>query len=47
MILSQDMRILEARSGIPRLILMENAGRAVCKAIRQKFDLNIGIPPTL
>lgn len=39
MILSQDMRILEAKSGIPRLNLMENAGRAVYQSIKQKFDL--------
>lgn len=36
---SQDMRILEAKSGIPRINLMENAGKAVYQAIRQRFDL--------
>ena len=39
MISSQDMRILEAKSSIPRASLMENAGRAVYQAIKQRFDL--------
>ena len=39
MISSQDMRILEAKSSIPRVNLMENAGKAVYQAIRQRFDL--------
>ena len=39
MISSQDMRYLETQSGIPRINLMENAGRAVYQAIKQKFDL--------
>ena len=39
MISSQDMRILEAKSSIPRFILMENAGKAVYQIIKQKFDL--------
>lgn len=39
MILSQDMRILEAKSNISRLALMENAGKAVYQAIKQRFDL--------
>ena len=33
------MRALEARSSIPRSVLMENAGRAVYHVIRQRFDL--------
>ncbi|MBI2652573.1 NAD(P)H-hydrate epimerase [Candidatus Woesearchaeota archaeon] len=33
------MRILEAKSSIPRFILMENAGKAVYQVIRQEFDL--------
>ena len=33
------MRNLEAKSDIPRLILMENAGKAVYKAIKERFDL--------
>lgn len=36
---SQEMRILEVKSSIPRINLMENAGRAVYQIIRQKFDL--------
>ena len=36
---SQDMRILEEESGIPRSVLMENAGKAVYQEIRQRFDL--------
>ncbi len=39
MISSQEMRILEAKSNIPRFILMENAGRAVYQVIKQRFDL--------
>src|SRR3989344_4539084 len=39
MISSQDMGILEVKSGISRINLMENAGRAVYQAIKQKFDL--------
>ncbi len=39
MISSHDMRILEAKSGISALNLMENAGRAVCQAIKQRFGL--------
>lgn len=39
MISSQDMRILEAGSSIPRFVLMENAGRAVYHAIKQRFGL--------
>ena len=39
MISSQEMRILEAKSSIPRAVLMENAGKAVYKIIRQRFDL--------
>lgn len=34
------MRFLEANSGISRSLLMENAGRAVYQAIKQRFDLN-------
>ena len=40
MISSQDMGVLEAKSGIPMLNLMENAGRAVYQAIKQRLDLN-------
>ena len=39
MISSQDMRILEAKSGISILTLMENAGKAVYQTIKQRFDL--------
>ena len=39
MISSQDMRILELKSQIPRISLMENAGRAVYQVIRQRFEL--------
>ena len=39
MISSQGMRILEAKSSIPRAMLMENAGRAVYQIIKQRFDL--------
>lgn len=40
MMSSQDMEILEAKSSIPRINLMENAGKAVYHAIKQRFDLN-------
>ena len=39
MISSHDMRVLEAKSGISRLELMENAGKVVYRAIRQRFEL--------
>lgn len=32
------MRILEAKSSIPRFILMENAGKSVYQVIKQRFD---------
>jgi ADP-dependent NAD(P)H-hydrate dehydratase / NAD(P)H-hydrate epimerase len=39
MITSQDIRILEEESGIPRAVLMENAGKAVYNAIKERIDL--------
>ena len=39
MISSQDMRVLEEKSGIPRSSLMENAGKAVYQTLKQRFDL--------
>ena len=39
MISSQEMRILEAKSSIPMLSLMENAGRAVYQTIKHRFEL--------
>ena len=39
MISSQEMRILEARSGIPRISLMESAGKSVYRILKQRFDL--------
>ena len=39
MISSQDIRVLEANSQIPIINLMENAGKAIYKVIKQKFDL--------
>jgi len=33
------MKLLESESGIPRINLMENAGRSVYNVIRQRFDL--------
>lgn len=39
MISSQDMKALESSSGIPRANLMENAGRAVCQAIKESMDI--------
>ena len=39
MISSQEMGILEARSDMPKINLMENAGKAVYQTIKQRFDL--------
>lgn len=39
MISSQDIKDLEARGSVQRIVLMENAGKAVCSAIKGKFDL--------
>lgn len=39
MISSQEMRILEAKSSLPRAILMENAGKAVYQVVKQRLDL--------
>ena len=39
MISSQEMRDLELQSQIPRLVLMENAGRGVYNILKQKLDL--------
>lgn len=39
MISSQEMRALETESDIPRAILMENAGRGIYSAIKEKLDL--------
>ena len=39
MISSQDIRDLEAESSVPRINLMENAGRSVYQTIKQRFDL--------
>jgi len=39
MISSQEMRVLEAESEIPRSALMENAGKAVYQILKQRMDL--------
>ena len=39
MISSQEMRVLESQSDIPRAILMENAGKGVYNTIKERFDL--------
>ena len=39
MITSQEMRNLEESSGVPRMVLMENAGKAVSKIIKDKNEL--------
>ena len=39
MITSQEMRQLEDNCGIPRIVLMENAGRGIAKILKEKFDL--------
>src|SRR3989344_7972226 len=39
MITSQEMRQLEDNCGIPRIVLMENAGRGIARILKEKFDL--------
>lgn len=39
MISSQEMRALETQSGIPRAVLMENAGRGIYNEIKERLDL--------
>jgi NAD(P)H-hydrate epimerase len=39
MISSQEIKELEEKSAIPKRVLMENAGKAVYLAIKQRFDL--------
>ena len=39
MISSQEMKELEEKSNIPRSVLMENAGKAVYKAIKERSEI--------
>jgi NAD(P)H-hydrate epimerase len=39
MITTEEMRQLEDNCGIPKSVLMENAGKAVYKTLKEKFDL--------
>ena len=39
MISTQEMRVLEDNCGIPRVVLMENAGKAIYNVLKEKFDL--------
>ena len=39
MISIQEMRQLEDSCGIPRIVLMENAGRAIYQILKEKFEL--------
>ncbi len=39
MITTNEMRQLEDKCGIPKIVLMENAGKAICKILKEKFDL--------
>ena len=39
MISSQEMKVLEDNCGIPKVDLMENAGKAVYEVLKEKFDL--------
>ena len=39
MITSQEMRQLEDNCGIPKQVIMENAGRGVADILRKKFDI--------
>jgi len=40
MISTQEMRELEDSCGIPKIVLMENAGRAVYEILKEKLGLN-------
>ena len=39
MISTEEMRNLEDNCGIPRVVLMENAGKAIYNVLKEKFDL--------
>ena len=39
MITSKEMHMLESQSGIPISVLMENAGKAIARVIKEKFDI--------
>lgn len=39
MITTQEMKSLEDNCGIPKIVLMENAGKAVYNVLKEKFDL--------
>ena len=39
MISTQEMKQLEDNCGIPKVVLMENAGKAIYNVLKEKFDL--------
>ena len=39
MITTQEMRQLENNCGIPKIVLMENAGKGIAKILKEKFDV--------
>ena len=39
MISTQEMKQLEDNCGIPKVVLMENAGRGIAEILKEKFDL--------
>jgi|TARA_Y100000310_G_scaffold50496_1_gene46498 NAD(P)H-hydrate epimerase len=39
MITTQEMRSLEDNCSIPKIVLMENAGKAIYNVLKEKFDL--------
>ncbi|GAG44238.1 unnamed protein product, partial [marine sediment metagenome] len=39
MISTQEMKQLEDSCGIPKIVLMENAGKAIHEILKEKFDL--------
>jgi len=39
MISTQEMKSLEDNCGIPKVVLMENAGKAIYNILKEKFDL--------
>ena len=39
MITTEEIKQLEESCGIPKIVLMENAGKSIAKILKEKFDL--------
>ena len=39
MISSFDMKLMEDKSGVPKIVLMEKAGKGIAEVLGEKFDL--------